>query len=73
MSIEFRNPITAAERERSWPKGHDIGVFVSIGDDLTLLGTAMGRDDVNRLLIFLGEQWGRACDLLDEDFFADVT
>lgn len=73
MSIEFPNPISAVERSRSWPHGHDIGVFLSIGDELTLLGTARSSADVNNLFEYLGREWGKARDVLEEDFFADVT
>lgn len=68
--MNYENPINAADRARDWPPGHDVGVFVSVGEVLTLVGTARERSDANVLFGFLAEEFGQ--DELAEDFFSEV-
>lgn len=40
----------------NWPPCHDIGVYISVGDDLILVGTAAGRKDLISLLKHLAAE-----------------
>jgi hypothetical protein len=47
------------EMDDEWPAGHTIGVFLGVGDDSRLVGTARGKGDLARLFRFLADEWDR--------------
>lgn len=47
---------------KSWPPKHDIGLFLSVGDTLTLVGTAGDHADLHTLFVALAEEWRRLVD-----------
>jgi len=57
--MEFPNPVGAEQRERDWPPSHDIGIFISAGDVMTLIGTARDANDLAFLFRGLAVQWDR--------------
>lgn len=57
MHCDFSNPVNAEERLADWPPRHDIGVFLSLDDSLTLVGTAAGHSGLYSLLRSLADRW----------------
>lgn len=57
MNSAFPNPVTAEERQANWTPGHEIGVFLSVDDSLTLVGTAAGHSGLYSLLQSLADEW----------------
>lgn len=56
MDVEFVNPCNSAARIANWAPRHDIGVYISVGDELVLVGTAAGRKDLISLLHHLSSE-----------------
>lgn len=67
MDLEFPNPFNSEQREENWPPGHDIGVFLSVGDGLTIVGTARGHSELTLLFRTLAQEWESLTD--DADWF----
>jgi len=57
VECDFPNPIVEKDRVANWTPGHDIGVFFSVGDSLTLVGTAAGHSGLYSLLQSLADEW----------------
>lgn len=66
---------TIEELMSEWPAGHNIGVYLSVGDHARLVGTARDRGDLSHLFRHLADEWDRMAkspDLLsaDQDFYS---
>lgn len=77
MDVEFTNPCNSEARLGNWPPRHDIGVYISIGEVLILVGTAAGRADLVGLLKHLAVEsvssvYEPPSVLYPDWFFADV-
>jgi hypothetical protein len=57
VDCEFPNPVDSESRLKNWPTGHDIGVYLSLDDGLTLVGTAAGHSGLYSLLQQLADEW----------------
>ncbi len=56
-----------------WPSDHAIGVSLSVDDEMRLVGTARGSEDVSSCLRFLADAWERLGRLPAEDPESSVT
>jgi hypothetical protein len=59
VDCEFPNPTNSADRLKNWPNGHDIGLYLSVDDALTLVGTAAGHSGLYTLLQRLADEWAQ--------------
>lgn len=64
MDLEYPNPIDSEQRLKHWPAKHDIGLFLSTGDTLMLVGTAADHEDLRTLFHALAHEWAR---VVEED------
>ncbi len=62
MDLEFPSPVNAEQRLKNWPPRHHIGVYLSVDDTLTLVGTAADHDDLRTLFRALAVEWCRLVD-----------
>lgn len=72
MDDEFQTPHDSARRKADWPPFHDIGVYMSAGDSLVLVGTARDSTDLTVLFGHLAAEWDRMLDEADW-FFTDLV
>lgn len=73
MSDEFTTPHCAERRKAEWAPSHDIGVYMSAGDSLVLVGTA--RDSAGLAVLFrhLAAEWERMLEEPSDWFFTDLV
>lgn len=72
MGDEFVTPHSSERRLKEWPEFHDIGIYMSAGDSLMLVGTARDSLDLGLLFRHLGLEWDRMLDETDW-FFTDLV
>lgn len=72
MQTDFPNPVDNATRAVEWPPSHEIGIYISAGDELKLIGTARDSDDLIMLLGGIAAEWRRL--LAEPDwYFSDFV
>jgi hypothetical protein len=73
MHDEFPTPHTLERRKGEWPPFHDVGVYLSVGDSMMLVGTARDSGDLTVLFHHLAVEWGRILDEPADWFFTDLV
>lgn len=72
MIDEFPTPHDELRRKREWPRHHDIGIYMSAGDSMLLVGTARDSLDLSILFRGLADEWDRMLGETDW-FFTDLV
>jgi len=70
---EFPTPHSAERRRAEWAPNHDIGVYMSAGDSMLLVGTARDSTDLTVLFHHLAVEWDRLLEEPSDWFFTDLV
>jgi hypothetical protein len=73
MNDEFVTPYSSERRKAEWPPFHDIGIYMSAGDSLMLVGTARDSTDLTVLFRHLAIEWDRLLEEPSDWFFTDLV
>lgn len=73
MCDEFTTPHSAERRRSEWAPHHDVGIYMSAGDSLMLVGTARDSTDLAVLFRHLAVEWERMLDEPSDWFFTDLV
>lgn len=70
---DFPTPHDSGRRAAEWPRFHDIGIYMSAGDSLTLVGTAKDVEGLIVLFNHLALEWDRLLSEPTDWFFTDLA